>query len=801
MDVKEILKDTVNIGEVVDRLGGLNLDKTGGGLLGPCPTGHASKGNKCFGVNLREGFFNCFNCGEAGDIFSLVMLVNRVDFPGALRWIAQEFRPELLPQLDQYKGETIPAIKEYYQRASIYDLVYRYGKQLLYEPAGQEALAYLVNDRGYTLENLKQTEWIYYPPEKELRAYILKQQPEAKAELGKISLQGHFGDQFRAAFPYRDKRGSITGFVKRALAPKGIEITDQKTGEITSHRWDSTAGLSKADLFNLYSCRRQETLIVVEGYPDALYFNTLGLKNVVAVGQGLLAKSHLEGLKAFNVKRVILALDNEETGLKNTEAALDLLKGTGIEAFIVDPPSLGKYKDPDELVKGEGIAAFKDLADNAQAAAKWKARRLLSKHPATDLGRSQVLAEAFAYTDTLQDPIEGLDFIDTIAEGLGLTREDIAPRLEDYQRRQAQAQEDKAIKQLLTQAEALRQQGKTSETRDLLKAGLQNLPGQPVSLEALKHYTLRDLAQDIRETPAGLKTGYDSLDQLLTIPPEAITIIAGRPSHGKTTLLLNFLVNMAKQYPAKTFLFFSYEETRKQLGVKLLNILSGEVINEAQNVVNLENYLRGGNTSRPRIEEGKRQLEELTSGGRIWLIDESLFVEDLGAYINSIASRHDLGAVFVDYIQKVKTRGKYYSRQTELQGISGSLLDLAKYDLKIPVILGAQLSRDKDRKDKVRLDNLRESGDIEQDANLVIGLFNPAMEKALDEGEKLEDRKVKLDLTILKQRNGAVNETVNLTFDRPILTITDNPPGIYDDISRPAGHDPAPYKPRNGKRG
>ena len=142
-----------------------------------------------------------------------------------------------------------------------------------------------------------------------------------------------------------------------------------------------------------------------------------------------------------------MALDNEETGLRNTEAAIDKLKGTGITVFVVDPNSLGRYKDPDLLVVNEGIGAFETLIDNAQAAAKWKAGRLLSKHPKTDIGQDLILGEALEYSDNLDDLIEAKQFMETITEGLGLDYKDLEPRLLDHQQRQAKIKQDQTLKE------------------------------------------------------------------------------------------------------------------------------------------------------------------------------------------------------------------------------------------------------------------------------------------------------------------------------------------------------------------
>ena len=259
----------------------------------------------------------------------------------------------------------------------LYELMVEWGKRLLYGLQGKEALNYLTADRGYKEENLRETEWIYFPPDWEIRRYL-----ESKADsrgARDLSLQGYYGDHFRLAFPYRNRSGIITGLVKRSTTPKGSILKG-----VSGVRYDATKGLRKHDLFNLHSCKDERTLLITEGYPDALYLPTLGLKNIVAVGQGLLSRSHLEGLKEFDIERVIIAFDNDPvkfdestgkgvyTGIENTKRAMNLLASeTNIEVFVLDPPSLSPHKDPDEFVRAKGVEAFGELMKDAQVAAEW----------------------------------------------------------------------------------------------------------------------------------------------------------------------------------------------------------------------------------------------------------------------------------------------------------------------------------------------------------------------------------------------------------------------------------------------
>jgi len=766
MDIKDTLKDTITIEEVIKQLGISGLTNQGGiRIQGPCPTGHASTSKKCFVAYPNTNSFYCFNCQIGGDIFNLVMEVRGVDFIEALRWITETFRQDLLPELSKYKGEVSPAVKEYAQKASIYELVYQYGKDLLYKPEGKEALDYL-KQRGYTEENLKQTDWIYYPPEKDIKAYILKQQPEVKEELNKVSLQGVGGDLFRLATPYRDRWGNITGFAKRATSPEGVKVGDNL------YRWSYTAGLTKPDLFNLNRCRREQTLVIVEGIPDALYLPTLGLKNVVAITQGALGDRHIEGLQAFGVKRVILALDNEETGLRNTEAAIDKLKGTGISVFVVDPNSLGRYKDPDLLVINEGIGVFKDLVDNAQAAAKWKARRLLSKYPKTDIGQDLILGEALEYSDNLDDLIEAKQFMETIAEGLGLDYKDLEPRLLDHQQRQAKIKQDQALKKVLEQAEALRREGKIEQATDLLKSSQKELGGKGKAIEIPGPYTFANLQADIQSSQLGYITGYPSLDNLgVTIPTGALTIIAARPSHGKTALMLNLLINIARRHEDKTFFYFSYEDTSRDLGTRVLNILSNHITDKpAQNFSQLQSYIKGDNHGIEAFERGKAEFNRLTSSGRIVLVDLPYYIDELEELITAIANKYQdrVGAIFVDYIQRIRNKGRFSSRQTELQNTSNRL-QTAAIAHSIPIIMGAQFNRVAG--EYIKLEHIRECGDIEQDAQLVLGLYNEAKELADDNGATQIAQDIPLDITILKNKNAAPNNKIRLMFTGPTFAI------------------------------
>jgi len=281
----------------------------------------------------------------------------------------------------------------------------------------------------------------------------------------------------------------------------------------------------------------------------------------------------------------------------------------------------------------------------------------------------------------------------------------------------------------------------TGQLADAL-AKLDNIRGRKVGY-GLQPYRLADLKADEDNAPDGLKTGFKNLDAVVSIPPEALTIVAGRPSHGKTALLLNMALNMAQLYPDKHFFFFSYEQNRRTLARRLVKAASDG-------------------------EGGETLFDELSE--RLWIISEPYPVNDLSNVIGYLCQKYPTGAVFVDYIQKIPSGRTFGTRQLELAHVSAELLR-ATLKHKAPIVLGAQLGRDKGRTDKVVLDNIREAGDIEQDANLVIGLHNQAVEKAQDNDHQPSET-MDLTLWLLKNRDGIVNRSVSLEFNGPKQRIT-----------------------------
>lgn len=211
------------------------------------------------------------------------------------------------------------------------------------------------------------------------------------------------------------------------------------------------------------------------------------------------------------------------------------------------------------------------------------------------------------------------------------------------------------------------------------------------------------------------------------------------------------------------------------IALKLIMIRAGVLLNQNSNYEAYINYMktkRGSvDASGKKIEHALAEYEKLNSAGRLLICDEMYPVEDLATVISLLNQRGDTGAVIVDYIQKISPGQAQSQRYLDIKLISSRLVERA-VKLKIPIILGAQLGRGTDGS-KPKLENLRESGDIEQDANLVLSLYTKAVEDM--DSSKAE---VPMEVSILKNRAGASDRKVDMVFNRPALKITEKA-GIF----------------------
>ena len=276
--------------------------------------------------------------------------------------------------------------------------------------------------------------------------------------------------------------------------------------------------------------------------------------------------------------------------------------------------------------------------------------------------------------------------------------------------------------------------------------------GEEVFEEVKKHI---EIIQEAGTDITGVRTLYSDLDRMTAgFQKGDLIIVAARPSMGKTALALNVALNSASVTPG-SIAIFSIEMPAEQVATRML---------AARSKVDIQK-LRTGNLNDEewsRVNEAVQQLKKQN-----FYIDDTpgIKVSEMYAKARKLAQDEGLYMIVVDYIQLIQATGKSESRQQEVSEISRKLKAMAR-ELNVPVIAVSQLSRSvESRQDKrPMLSDLRESGALEQDADLVLFLYRDAY---YNRDEHLNEEREDVELLIAKHRNGPTGN-IKLAFEKDI---------------------------------
>lgn len=250
----------------------------------------------------------------------------------------------------------------------------------------------------------------------------------------------------------------------------------------------------------------------------------------------------------------------------------------------------------------------------------------------------------------------------------------------------------------------------------------------------------------------GIPTGYSELDRMTSgFQKSDLIILAARPSVGKTAFALNIAQNIGV-HTEETVAIFSLEMSKEQLVQRMLS---------AESHVDSQRLRTGQllDDEWPRLTQGMSQL----SKAKIFIDDSAMMtVMEMRAKLRRLQSEHGLGIVIIDYLQLMHSHRRSENRQQEISEISRGLKALAR-ELNVPVIALSQLSRSIEQRSnkKPLLSDIRESGSIEQDADIVGFLSREDYQN-----DEAEENKI-IEVIIAKHRNGPIGE-VQLLFLKEI---------------------------------
>lgn len=347
------LRMRLSIVDIVGRR--VPLVKKGQNYWGCCPF-HNEK-TPSFSVAEEKGFYHCFGCGAHGDIISFVMNTEHLEYPAAIRELA-DMAGMKMPEYKQKSPERVRLEDSYFD---IMERATKEYQKLLFEPAGRDALAY-VRGRGFSDDMIKKYR-IGYAPKNNLISSKFVDIKQTNLLATGLVRRGEYGmyDFFRhkLMFPIFNAHGKVVAFSGRSLdgsEPKYINTTDTEL----FHKRQTIFGFNFAR-DEIYKKNRS---IVVEGQIDAIQMQMHGFGETVAPLGTALTEDHIAILCKSN-RNIIFCFDGDNAGQKAAARAASIVLPFVRDNSDVRFAFVVGGKDPDEVLKTGGVAAMHKIIDDA----------------------------------------------------------------------------------------------------------------------------------------------------------------------------------------------------------------------------------------------------------------------------------------------------------------------------------------------------------------------------------------------------------------------------------------------------
>lgn len=693
----------------------------------------------------------------------------------------------------------------------------------LYTPDGQAVLDYM-HGRGWTDEDIKRTGIGLLTEQTERQLFELRRTVKKKKDDKEITylqpIVGYNNDKNEPVFANTYKRYPvvipfISQSIYRGFKFRVIQATYNKDGKELP-KYKNTNGLPKSSYllgFNPVVKSEWTEVVLVEGDLDALLAQAKGLHNFVSLTGKDGHDEQIQALKDAGVKRVTIMLDTEATKEKMTDEIYpaisklaDTLQASGItDVYVAQLPAPeGCKMDTADYLKDRTKEELQDIIAGADPYAIFRFNRIAEQYATAD-GTYKQLSDfkrkviKTILTDNYTTPEQRQAVCCLFQQYTGglIQQADIEAEAEAILSAQAQDKQAQVLKDTTTKAVELLKDGKRDEAIKCLQDGT----AYAVSLTDTKEVedfchipTATEVQQRLKDMPDAIPTPYyftsHTGDRVLQLRLQqgALTIIGAMPHHGKTTMLRNLALALAQSDDGQAVWFISFEEDEDGLLVDFVNTYIGEELHRAGNYSQydtIKNYLRTGEVKYIRgdkvekLKQGAGQfINDYTATGRLLLKYGNYTLTQFVGLLTKAIAKIPTKAVFIDYVQKLRTSGYSKSRQEELQDVCRALRAFA-IEHRLPVVLGAQMTRGialPTEKRGFNMQAISDSSEIEKEACTIVLLWNSQYNASEDVKDKDSDRYIidKIGLgtaghlyaTIAKNRHyGGVGYDAVLQFD------------------------------------
>jgi DNA primase len=438
MNFSEQLKSQLNIVDVVQQY--VRLKRQGNGLryVGLCPF-HSEK-TPSFGVHSGLGYYKCFGCDASGDVFKFVQEIESLTFPETLKVLAERYgipMPER-QRSDHPEEQKRAALQEMHEIAA--DLF----QNNLRSAAGAAARQYLESRNVFKAAMDEFRLGLALDSWDQLTQRLQKFGQSLMAESGLVKPRdgGGFYDAFRdrIMFPIHNEAGKLIGFGGRALS-KEVPQKYLNSPETLLYRKSSV-------LYNLHraktDARKNDRIILVEGYMDVIGIYSAGVHEVVAISGTAMGTDQVRAIKRQVAHQqaargeVILNLDPDAAGTRSTEKHIATFLAEGLRVRVLEIPG---GLDPDEYIQQFGVDEYRKLLQAASSYFHWLADRARAKF---DMRTAEGRVDAFQFLwpsiQQVADRLERSAIARDVADYLNVDRELVMQKFKGAPRAQPAAQ-------------------------------------------------------------------------------------------------------------------------------------------------------------------------------------------------------------------------------------------------------------------------------------------------------------------------------------------------------------------------
>ncbi len=430
---EQIVDQVQSLNDIVEIISSyVSLKRAGRNFKANCPF-HQEK-TPSFIVNPDKQIFHCFGCGVGGDVFSFLMKYEQMNFPEALKHLADRVHV-VLPESKMVPNKEKSQLERFYQ---IYSCALEfYHAQLKHPERGKIARAYL-EKRGFEDKEIQTFQLGFALPEwRSLYEFLSKKgfvdQELILSGLIQRSSQGKIYDLFRnrVMFPILNVQGKPIAFGGRVMGEETPKYLNSPESPIFQKRKEMYAlNLAKKAVALSEEIRR---ILIVEGYLDCIRLHANDFSNSVATLGTSLTSEHVHILKRY-ADEAIVVFDGDKAGEQASLRGLDIFLEEGMSVKVLCLP---KGFDPDDFIKVKGKSAMVELLGQSQDVFDFKLQVLLKKYNKSDsLGLLKITSEFLETFTKIQSPVLVDRYLKKLAVTLGVEEGSLRTELQKLKSKQ-----------------------------------------------------------------------------------------------------------------------------------------------------------------------------------------------------------------------------------------------------------------------------------------------------------------------------------------------------------------------------